>query len=253
MTGLLGPVLAAAFLAGLAGGLHCAGMCGGIIGALCQPSFNASAAPSWRNLAAYNAGRIASYTAAGILVGALGAAGFLTRAAPIAQPLAMALASVMLIALGLSLAGISAVVRRIEIVGVWLWRLVQPWTAALLPVTTLSRAFALGALWGWLPCGMVYAVLVTALALGGWWQGGLVLFAFGLGTLPNLLGIGLFWQHPHVLGRVRVTRVIAGLVIAAFGLYGLVRAGHHVAIAGHAAHLLAEQQRARRWSRARGR
>jgi sulfite exporter TauE/SafE len=234
MTGLLGPVLAAAFIAGLAGGLHCAGMCGGIIGALCQPSISASTAPSWRKLVAYNTGRITSYTTAGILVGALGAAGFLTQAAPVAQPLAMALASVMLVALGLSLAGISPVVRRIEIIGVWLWRLIQPWTAALLPVTTLSRAFALGALWGWLPCGMVYAVLVTALALGNWWQGGLVLFAFGVGTLPNLLGIGLFWQHPHVLARSPLSRNIAGLAIAAFGLYGLLRAGHH-AVAAHMA------------------
>jgi uncharacterized protein len=234
MTGLLGPVLAAAFIAGLAGGLHCAGMCGGIIGALCQPSISASTAPSWRKLVAYNTGRITSYTTAGILVGALGAAGFLTQAAPVAQPLAMALASVMLVALGLSLAGISPVVRRIEIIGVWLWRLIQPWTAALLPVTTLSRAFALGALWGWLPCGMVYAVLVTALALGSWWQGGLVLFAFGVGTLPNLLGIGLFWQHPDVLARSPVIRNIAGLAIAAFGLFGLLRAVHH-AVAAHIA------------------
>ncbi len=232
MTGLFGPVFAAAFVGGLAGGLHCAGMCGGIVGALCQPVVSASGTASWRKLIAYNAGRIASYTMAGILVGALGAAGFVTRAAPIAQPLAMALASVMLIALGLSLAGISAIVRRIEIAGAWLWRLIQPCTAALLPVTSLLRAFALGALWGWLPCGMVYAVLVTALALGNWWQGGLVLFAFGIGTLPNLLGIGLFWQHADVVGRYRLSRNVAGLAIAGFGLYELVLAGHHV-IAGH--------------------
>jgi sulfite exporter TauE/SafE len=237
MTGLFGPALAAAFLGGLAGGLHCAGMCGGIVGALCQPSVKASRTGAWRHLVAYNAGRIASYTVAGMLAGALGAAGFLTRGAIFAQPLVVALASVMLIALGLSLAGITPIVRRIEVLGAWLWRLIQPWTGHLLPVTSIPRALALGALWGWLPCGMVYAVLVTALALGNWWQGALVLFAFGIGTLPNLLGIGLFWQNSNCLARARVPRLAVGVTIAAFGIYGLMRAGHHVAMAGHAVHV----------------
>ena len=229
MTGLFGPALAAAFVGGLAGGLHCAGMCGGIVGALCRPSTGAPGASSSRYLIAYNAGRIASYTVAGVLVGALGAAGFLTRAAPLAQPLAMAFASVMLVALGLSLAGITQAVRRVEIIGSRLWRLIQPWTAALLPVTSVPRALALGALWGWLPCGMVYVVLVTALALGSWWQGGLLLLAFGIGTLPNLLGIGLFWLRPHILGQGRSARIVAGLGIVAVGTYGLVRTGYHLA------------------------
>jgi uncharacterized protein len=229
MTGLFGPALAAAFFAGLAGGPHCAGMCGGIVGALCRPSINAPQASSWRYLAAYNSGRIASYALAGAAVGALGAAGFLTRGASLAQPLAMLFASVTMVMLGLSLAGITQGIRRIETAGVWLWRTIQPWTAALLPVTSAWRALALGALWGWLPCGMVYAVLVTALALGSWWQGGLLLLAFGAGTLPNLLGIGLFWQRPHMLGQGRWGRILAGLGVAALGIYAIVRSGQHLA------------------------
>jgi uncharacterized protein len=80
---------------------------------------------------------------------------------------------------------------------------------------------------------MVYAVLVTALAVGNWWQGGLILFAFGLGTLPNLFGIGLFWQNVHLLTRERTMRLAAALAIAACGVYGLIRTAHHVAMAGH--------------------
>lgn len=232
MTGLYGIVLAAAFAGGLAGGVHCAGMCGGIVGALCYPVGGESA--RWRHLLAYNAGRIVSYTVAGALAGALGAAGLLSRAAPILQPVMFLLASLMLIALGLSLAGISSQVRRIEIAGAWLWRLIQPWTRRVLPVTSLPRALALGALWGWLPCGMVYAVLLTALALGSWWQSGLVLLAFGLGTLPNLLGLALVWRKLDVLKGAAAARVLAGFAIAGFGIYGAIKAVQPVAIAGDA-------------------
>lgn len=226
-------VLAAAFVAGLAGGVHCAGMCGGIVGALCNSSGRQDTAPPARYLLAYNAGRITSYACAGALAGALGQAGLLTRAAPLLQPLMFALASLMLVALGLHLAGAASVMDRLEAAGAWLWRGVAPWSSRLLPVTSLPRALGLGALWGWLPCGMVYAVLLTALALGSWWQGAVVLAAFGLGTLPNLLGIGLLWRRFSQLRRTGTPRVLAGGAVAAFGVYGLLKAMQPAAIAGN--------------------
>lgn len=223
--------LSAAFVGGLAGSLHCAGMCGGIVRVMCaQPG--SGAAPPWPHLLAYNGGRIASYMLAGALAGALGEAGLLTRAAPMLQPLMYFLASLMLVALGLYLTGVAPVVARIEAAGLWLWRRLQPWTAKLLPVTSVPRALALGALWGWLPCGMVYAVLLTALALGSWWQGAVLMLAFGLGTLPNMLGIGLFYQRLERWRRAALVRVLAGGAIAAFGVFGLIKAWHPAAMAG---------------------
>ncbi len=224
--------LAAAFVAGLAGGVHCAGMCGGIVGALCNSSGRRDVAPPARYLVAYNAGRITSYACAGALAGALGQAGLLTRAAPLLQPLMFALASLMLVVLGMCLAGAAPVMGRLEAAGAWLWRGIAPWSRHLLPVTSLPRALGLGALWGWLPCGMVYAVLLTALALGNWWQGAAVLFAFGLGTLPNLLGIGLLWRQFTQLRRAGMPRMLAGGVVAAFGVYGLIKVLQPAAIAG---------------------
>ena len=224
--------LAAAGVAGLAGGVHCAGMCGGIVGVLCNSSRRQGAGPPLRYLLAYNAGRIASYACAGALAGALGQAGLLTRAAPLLQPLMFALASLMLVALGMYLAGAAPVMGRFEAAGAWLWRGIAPWSRHLLPVTSLPRALGLGALWGWLPCGMVYAVLLTALALGNGWQGAAVLFAFGLGTLPNLLGIGLLWRQLTQTCRTRTPRMLAGGVIAAFGIYGLIKIFQSAAIAG---------------------
>lgn len=223
--------LSAAFIGGLAGGLHCAGMCGGIVRVLCATPGSA-AAPQWLYLLAYNGGRIASYMLAGALAGAVGEAGLLTRAAPMLQPLMYFLASLMLVALGAYLTGMAPVVARIEAAGTWLWRRIQPWTGGLLPVTSVTRALGLGALWGWLPCGMVYAVLLTALALGSWWQGALLMLAFGIGTLPNMLGIGLFYKRIEHLRRAGPARVLAGGAIAAFGLFGIVTAWHPAAVAG---------------------
>lgn len=218
---MLGVALAAAFLGGLAGGMHCAGMCGGIVRVLCAPHGRQDTTPSTHYLLAYNAGRIASYACAGLLAGLLGQAGLLTRAAPILQPVLFALASLMLVALGLYLAGAMPVMARIESAGAWLWRGLQPWSRHVLPVTSLPRALGLGALWGWLPCGMVYALLLTALALGSGWQGALVMLAFGLGTLPNLLGIGLLWRQVDRLRRAGLARIFAGGAVALFGIYGL--------------------------------
>ena len=223
--------LSAAFVGGLAGGLHCAGMCGGIVRVLCTAP-GSGVTPQWWHLLAYNGGRIFSYVVAGALAGALGEAGLLTRAAPMLQPLMFLLASLMLVALGLYLTGLAPVVARIESAGAWLWRLVQPWTGRMLPVTSVARAAGLGALWGWLPCGMVYAVLLTALALGSWWQGAALMLAFGLGTLPNMLGIGLFYEKIERLRRAGAARVLAGGAIAAFGLFGVVKAWHPAAMAG---------------------
>lgn len=232
MSGLLGAALIAAFTGGLAGGVHCAGMCGGIVHMLCAPGGRARGASSTGYLLAFNVGRVASYAGAGALAGALGQAGLLTRAAPLLQPLFFALASLMLVALGLYLAGALPLLARIEAAGAALWRVIQPWSRHVLPVNSFPRALGLGALWGWLPCGMVYAVLLTALALGSWWQGAALMAAFGAGTLPNLLGIGLFWRQCDGLRRAGAPRVIAGGAVAAFGIYGLVNLAQPAGVDG---------------------
>ena len=183
----------AVFFVGLLGGVHCLGMCGSIVGILTGQLPKDGA--RWPFHLAYNSGRIASYTVAGVLVGAIGQAGLLFRDAVPVQHLLFALSSLMLIALGLYLAGIWNMVRRIEQIGSRLWQRIQPLTRFVFPITSPLRALLLGMLWGWLPCGLVYSVLVTALASGHPQSGALIMLAFGLGTLPNLLVIGLFWER----------------------------------------------------------
>ena len=232
MTAFVEVALLAAFIGGFAGGLHCAGMCGGIVHALCASDRGTAGGRRLGYLIAYNAGRVASYACAGALAGALGQAGLLTRAAPVLQPVLFALASLMLTALGLYLAGALPALSRLESAGGRLWRTLQPWTRHLLPVNSPARAVGLGALWGWLPCGMVYAVLLTALSLGSWWQGALLMLAFGAGTLPTLLGIGLASTQVARMGRRGIARISAGCVIAMFGVYSLAGVFHSGTTAG---------------------
>ena len=220
----------AVFFVGLLGGVHCLGMCGSIVGIFTAQLPKDGA--RWPFHLAYNSGRIASYTLAGLLVGAIGQTGLLMRDVVPIQHLLFALSSLMLIALGLYLAGIWSMVRHIERVGNGLWQRIQPLTRRLLPVTSPTRALLLGTLWGWLPCGLVYSVLVTALASGHAQSGALIMLAFGLGTLPNLLAIGLFWERCRHWVRSPKVRLFAGLIVMAFGIYGLFKVGYVFAVYG---------------------
>lgn len=216
--------IVAVFFAGLLGGVHCLGMCGSIVGVFAaQVPKNKT---RWPFHLAYNSGRLASYAVAGALVGAIGQAGLLLRDQVPVQHLLFALSSLMLIVLGLYLAGIWGMVRRIEQLGGVLWKRIQPLTRGLLPVTSPMRALLLGLLWGWLPCGLVYSVLVTALASGSSQNGALIMLAFGLGTLPNLLAIGMFWESSKRWVQSPRVRMIAGLLVAGFGVYGLFKVGY---------------------------
>jgi sulfite exporter TauE/SafE len=222
----------AVFFVGLLGGVHCLGMCGSIVGIFTAQLPKSGA--RWPFYLAYNSGRIASYTLAGLLVGAIGQAGLLMRDVVPIQHLLFALSSLMLIALGLYLAGIWSLVRRIERIGGMLWKHIQPLTRSLLPVKSPLRALLLGMLLGWLPCGLVYSVLVTALASGHAQSGALIMLAFGLGTFPNLLFIGLFWERCRRWVQSPRVRSLAGLIVMAFGMYGLVKVGYIFAVHGWA-------------------
>ena len=213
--------LTAAFLVGLLGGGHCVGMCGGIVGAVTMTLPGSK--PKLPFVLAYNLGRIGSYTLAGIIAGAVGASSFfLEHVLPIEKVL-YALASLMLVLLGLYLAGIWRVLTRLEALGGRLWKHLQPYSKRLLPVRTLPQSLLLGVLWGWLPCGLVYSVLVAAVASGSPWQGGVLMLAFGLGTLPTLLAMGMTAVRlKHLLQNLWFRR-LSGLLIAGFGLLALYR------------------------------
>ena len=241
MTGLsLLPI----FLIGLAGSVHCIGMCGGIVGALSLASMPPAAAParpfpvavvqrppvpaaldSTQRVLAYNAGRIASYALAGAIAG--GFAGGLRTLSGITalQTGGYWLANLMLVALGLWLMDAWRGLARVEAAGGLLWARLQPLTRRLLPIDRPVKMLAAGALWGWLPCGMVYSMLMTALLTQSAAAGATVMLVFGLGTLPMLLVLGLAGQRLRTTLQKKAVRVGSGLMVLAFGLLGLARLG----------------------------
>ncbi|MBI4996446.1 MAG: sulfite exporter TauE/SafE family protein [Rhodocyclales bacterium] len=207
---------AAIFLVGLLGGSHCVGMCGGIVGALSlQAPQGRMALPVQL---AYNLGRIASYTAAGMFAGAL--AQIVGELLPLQRALYF-VASLMLVAMGVYLLGMTQSLAWLEKRGQFVWRRVQPFTARFLPVRGAAQALPLGLLWGWLPCGLVYSALTTALASGSAGKGALLMLAFGLGTLPNLLLAGLLLVRFRRFAQARATRLVSGLLVLGYGLYGV--------------------------------
>jgi sulfite exporter TauE/SafE len=212
--------------AGLASGVHCVGMCGGIVAAFDSKRFIRIKEPGrWKRHLAFNLGRISTYAAAGAAVGTLGAAAYAAGALP-AQAMLHLAANVMLVLVGLYLAGADRLLAPLEALGMPLWRRLQPLAARLLKARTeprqsartLARSYLAGLAWGWLPCAMVYAALAAAAFSGGAAAGALGMAAFGLGTLPFLLGAG--W----LASRLRDWRRAAGAAVLGFGVYGLAHA-----------------------------
>jgi sulfite exporter TauE/SafE len=175
-----------ALLAGLFGSAHCLGMCGGIATAL---GVAGEDRPGWHPLL-YHSGRVLSYVTAGAIAGALGAAaGFAFAISQWNAILRLGTALVViLIGLDLSL-GVSARTRWLrapERWGAWLWRHLALGRRLPVPSAPRARALLLGLLWGWLPCGLVYSVLLAAALAGGARGGALTMLGFGLGTLPAM-------------------------------------------------------------------
>lgn len=211
------PLLGSALVLGLLGGGHCLGMCGGLMGALTLAIPPAQRGRRLRLLVAYNVGRVLSYTVAGLT---LGVAGWAVANSPAVLVL-RTVAALLLIAMGLYLAGWWSGLTRIEAMGRGLWRHIQPVASRLLPVSSLPRALLLGALWGWLPCGLVYSTLLWAASQGNALHSAALMAAFGLGTWPVLLATGLAAERVNRVLRRRSVRVAGGMLVVLFGLWTL--------------------------------
>jgi hypothetical protein len=218
---LLATLSAGAFAVGLLGGVHCLGMCGGIAASLAGEG---GRHPAWAVRLAYNAGRVGSYGLAGAVAGGVGGAGLLLGSLLPVQVVFYVVANLLLVGLGLYLAGWTGFVSRIEGPGRRLWAHLQPLAGRLLPARSIGQGLALGAVWGWIPCGLVYSVLGTALLTGSPAGGATVMLAFGAGTLPNLLAAGWLLGRGRRWARSPGIRLAAGGLVAGFGLVGLARA-----------------------------
>jgi uncharacterized protein len=231
MSGWLELMLSTAFVAGLMGSAHCAAMCGGISSVICAPR-PGTVAVNWRFVLLYNTGRMASYAAAGALAGALGQTGLLLRGGALAQHAMVFFSGAVLVVLALCIAGVTPLMRGLEAAGGAAWRRIQPYSRRFLPVDSAPRALGLGAVWGWLPCGMVYAVLLSALASADARHGALVMLAFGMGTLPGMLAAALLVGRVKHITAQRPLRLAAAALVAAIGAYGMYKALQPAVLSG---------------------
>ena len=209
-----------AFFVGLFSTVHCLGMCGGIIGAL-----TFSLPEKIRNnrlrlipyVSAYNFGRISSYSLAGALVGALGEGilGFLPSYGHLVLQL---LASILMIGIGLYLAGWFPAFTRIEHIGKPIWKKLEPISQKLIPVKSPAHAYLFGLVWGWLPCGLVYTALIWSATASSTKEGALLMLAFGAGTLPAVMVAGILTGWFTRLIRSTYIRPIVGLTIIILAL-----------------------------------
>lgn len=216
--------LAAAFLVGLLGGVHCVGMCGGIVGTLTL-GLPAGVRSNPARLApyqlAYNLGRLAGYAVVGALMGGFGHLVVAVMPIQYAQRSLYTLAAVVMILLGLYLGGWWPGLARLERIGARLWRRIEPIGRRLLPIRSGIQAMGVGFIWAWIPCGLVYSVLIWSISAGGAGEGALLMLAFGIGTLPTLMGLGMLAGAAARLSEQVWMRRVAGGLVLSFGVYAL--------------------------------
>ncbi|MEZ5659465.1 MAG: sulfite exporter TauE/SafE family protein [Burkholderiaceae bacterium] len=183
-------------------------------------------ATHWPRLLGFNAGRIGLYTLLGALAGAIGSVAWLLDDLLPVQQAAWGLTSLVLVLMGAYLWGWRQPADWLERLGRPVWQLLRPAATRSLGTAgtmTAWRALGAGALWGMVPCAMVYGVLLSAVASGGARDGALLMLAFGLGTLPNLLLLGASGAWLQRFRQMRPVRRAAAALLMLFGVLGLVR------------------------------
>ena len=212
-----------AFIIGLLGSTHCAGMCGGIISGLTLGISKTNRRKYFFSYSLiYNLGRIISYAAAGAITAGMGnIADNYDFGIEIRKGFTL-LAAITMIFIGLYINGWSRnVILRIEKIGTFLWRWIEPFAKKLLPVNSKKQALIAGLIWGWLPCGLVYSSLFLAISANNMIKGIIIMTSFGIGTLPTLITFGYFSNSLINHLKKKWVRFFAGLMIIFFGILQL--------------------------------
>lgn len=210
----------AALLIGLLGAGHCLGMCSGIAGAI---SFSIKEKQKKSNslfaLLLYNLGRVSSYTLAGAIFAGSSSALIVFFGGKEALIYLRMLAAILMLLLALYISRIWFALLKLEQVGQLLWQFIKPVAQLFIPLKHPLYAFPLGFLWGWLPCGLVYSTLSWAASSGSISNGALIMFGFGLGTMPAMLSVGTLSHKLKYYLNHHIFRYASGLLLASFALH----------------------------------
>ena len=188
-------------------------MCAGISGLFAVNASVASLRTQLSMAIAYNIGRVLSYVFLGALVAAIGHS-IVNTIPDIAAPVRLA-SGLLIVVVGLQVAFGWRFLAPLEKAGARIWNRIAPAANSLLPVTSMPKALGLGLLWGWLPCGLVYSVLLLAATTADPLQGGLVMISFGLGTMPAMIATGI--SASRLSQFMSRNRLGAGLLIVLLG------------------------------------
>ena len=166
----------------------------------------------------YNFGRITSYTIAGALTGTIEVLLTLPLGEAHGHRVLQLLSAIIMASAGLYIAGWFPRFAYIEKAGVFLWKQLEPYGRKLIPVKNLTQAYLFGMVWGWLPCGLVYAALALAATAGDVSKSALTMLAFGLGTLPAVMGVGIMTHILTRLSRMQRFKQAIGLFMIVLAL-----------------------------------
>ena len=210
-------IITSAFLLGLLGSVHCAAMCGGLAGYLETSHKKSGAKSSIKPSISFHIGRFGSYALVGMVASVFGQSLLKVTGEHAAHTLMQMLAGGFLIIVGLNLTGWWNGLGYVEKAGQRFWRWLSPLTRHIYPISNYPRAIAAGALWGWLPCGLVYSAAMLAIATSHALTGAVAMVAFGLGTTPALLAIA-FGGRVIALKSNPQVRQWAGGALVLFGV-----------------------------------
>lgn len=199
------------FLIGLLGSMHCIGMCGGFVAmySLKKPMTQ----PSLPYHVLYNLGRIATYSFLGGVLGYLGSFAAYAGEHRGIPGAVLLIAGIFMALMGLNIAGVLGRKGLFEESGITGTSVFRSALHRILALDSVWGAFLLGLLLGFLPCGLLYPILMSAAASGGFASGMIIMAVFGLSTLPALTGLGFLVTRlqPHI--KRTLYRVAAVFII----------------------------------------
>lgn len=219
MNALDPAVWIAAFMTGVMGSGHCFAMCGGIAGGIGALTANKGSGNILSAILPFHLGRLFSYAALGAVAGGLvGIAGMFGSAHVVGRWLRLATA-VLIALIGLRFLLSWRGLDFIEQGGGLIWKRISPWMMKISDRQHASWRLVLGLGWGLLPCGLVYTVLLTAGSTGTAIGGFATMLAFGIGTLPAMLGLTLAAPGLSALLSDRTFRIFIGFSLLVLALW----------------------------------
>ncbi len=205
---------------GLIGNFHCIGMCSGIITVFSMSVSKDKKKYSSFYIIYYNLGRIIGYMFINTVAFSIGL--ILIKSLNIDNLNFLKLISgLTLLTIGCYLLNILNLIKHIEKLGFKIWNHIQKYIKFFFPVNNPLKAILLGFIWSHIPCGLVYSTVIWSTSSGSFLKSILLVLIFGIGTLPSMLGVGLFSFKLKEIVNYNIIKYIFSLLFLISGTYNI--------------------------------